>query len=129
MDKAIQVRLENAEIAAKLKGSLLLFIQAFFPLLTGREFIISRPVGRESHFITICRALTKCTRLESLRLLINVPPGHGKSVIVSFWIAWCYAKWGDCNFLYISYAKTLAATHTDTVKRLMTLPQYKALFV
>lgn len=128
MDKATQLKLENAEIASKLKGSLLLFIQAFFPLLTGREFIISRPIGRESHFITICRALTKCTRLESLRLLINVPPGHGKSVIVSFWIAWCYAKWGDCNFLYISYAKTLAATHTDTVKRLMTLPQYKALF-
>jgi predicted phage terminase large subunit-like protein len=128
MDKAAQLKLENAEIAAKLRGSLLLFIQAFFPILTGRDFIISRPVGRESHFITICRALTRCTRLESLRLLINVPPGHGKSVIVSFWIAWCYAKWGDCNFLYISYAKTLAATHTDTVKRLMTLPQYKALF-
>jgi predicted phage terminase large subunit-like protein len=128
MDKATQLKLENAEIAAKLKGSLLLFIQAFFPILTGRDFIISRPIGRESHFISICRALTKCTRLESLRLLINVPPGHGKSVIVSFWIAWCYAKWGDCNFLYISYAKTLAATHTDTVKRLMMLPQYKTLF-
>lgn len=128
MDKATQLKLDNAEIAAKLKGSLLLFIQSFFPILTGREFIISRPVGRESHFITICRVLTKCTRLEALRVLINVPPGHGKSVIVSFWIAWCYAKWPDCNFLYISYAKTLAATHTDTVKRLMMLSQYKVLF-
>lgn len=128
MDKATQLKLENAELAAKLKGSLLLFIQAFFPILTGRDFIISKPIGRESHFITICRALTKCTRLESLRLLINVPPGHGKSVIVSFWLAWCYAKWPDCNFLYISYAKTLAATHTDTVKRIMSLSQYKVLF-
>ena len=128
MDKAQQLKLENAELAAKLKGSLLLFIQAFFPLLTGRDFIISRPIGRESHFITICRVLTRCTRLEALRVLINVPPGHGKSVIVSFWIAWCYAKWPDCNFLYISYAKTLAATHTDTVKRIMTLSQYKVLF-
>ena len=128
MDKAIQIKLDNAEIAAKLKGSLLLFIQSFFPILTGREFIISRPAGRESHFITICKALTKCTRLESLRLLINVPPGHGKSVIVSFWIAWCYAKWPDCNFLYISYSKTLAASHTEVIKRIMTLSQYKTLF-
>ena len=128
MDKATQLKLDNAEIAAKLKGSLLLFIQAFFPILTGREFIISKPIGRESHFISICRALTKCTRLESLRLLINVPPGHGKSVIVSFWIAWCMAKWPDSNFLYISYSKTLASTHTDIIKRIMTLPQYKALF-
>jgi predicted phage terminase large subunit-like protein len=128
MDKALQTRLDNAEIAAKLKGSLLLFIQAFFPLLTGREFIISRPIGRESHFITICRALTKCTSLQALRLLVNVPPGHGKSVIVSFWIAWCLAKWPDSNFLYISYSKTLAATHTDVVKRIMSLSQYKLLF-
>jgi predicted phage terminase large subunit-like protein len=128
MDKALQLKYEQAEIAAKLKGSLLLFIQAFFPILYGRDFIISKPVGRESHFITVCRALTKCTRLQSLRLLINIPPGHGKSVIVSFWIAWCYAKWPDCNFLYISYAKTLAATHTDTVKRLMSLSQYRVLF-
>lgn len=128
MDKAQHLKLENAEIAAKLKGSLLLFIQAFFPILTGRDFIISQPIGRESHFITICRALTKCTRLESLRLLINVPPGHGKSVIVSFWIAWCMAKWPDCNFLYISYSKTLAATHTDIVKRIMSLSQYKVIF-
>ncbi len=128
MDKAQQLKLENAELAAKLKGSLLLFIQAFFPILTGRDFIISRPIGRESHFITICRALTKCSRLESLRLLINVPPGHGKSALVSFWIAWCYAKWPDCNFLYISYSKTLATSHTETIKRLMCLPQYKTLF-
>ncbi len=128
MDRALQVKLENAEVAAKLKGSLLLFIQAFFPILTGREFIISRPIGRESHFITICRALTKCTRLQALRLLVNVPPGHGKSIMVSFWIAWCLAKWPDCNFLYISYSKTLAATHTDVVKRIMSLSQYKVLF-
>ncbi len=128
MEKSLQIKLEQAELAAKLKGSLLLFIQAFFPLLTGREFIISRPIGRESHFITICRALTKCTRLQSLRLLINVPPGHGKSVIVSFWIAWCLAKWPDSNFLYISYSKTLAATHTDVVKRIMSLSQYRTLF-
>lgn len=128
MDKATELKLDNAEIAAKLKGSLLLFIQAFFPILTGRDFIISRPIGRESHFITICRVLTKCTRLEALRVLINVPPGHGKSVMVSFWVAWCMAKWPDSNFLYISYSKTLAATHTDIIKRIMTLPQYKAIF-
>jgi predicted phage terminase large subunit-like protein len=128
MDKTLQVRLENAELAAKLKGSLLLFIQAFFPILTGREFIISKPIGRESHFITVCRALTKCTYLESLRLLINLPPGHAKSTLVSFWIAWCYAKWGDCNFLYISYSKTLATSHTENIKRLMSLSQYKTIF-
>lgn len=121
-------KIELLEMEAKLKGSLLLFIQTFFPLLTGREFIISNPDGRESHFITVCRALTSCTRLESLRLIINIPPGHGKSVMVSFWVAWCLAKFPDSNFLYISYSKTLAAKHTDTIKRIMMLKQYKDLF-
>lgn len=128
MEHDIQDQLDQAEIAAKLKGSLLLFIQSFFPILTGRDFIISKPNGRESHFITISKALTKCTRLEALRLIVNVPPGHGKSVMVSFWVAWCLAKWPDSNFLYISYSKTLAATHTDLIKRIMCLSQYNNLF-
>lgn len=116
------------EQRAKLTGSLLLFTRTFFPLLTGREFILSNPDGRESHFVTISRALTKCSKLESLKLVINVPPGHGKSSLVSFWIAWCMAKWPDSNFLYISYSKTLAAKHTDTIKRVMSLKEYQELF-
>lgn len=120
--------LDMLEKKAKLKGSLLLFVQTFFPLLTGRDFIISNPVGRESHFITVCKALTSCSRLESLRLIINIPPGHGKSVLVSFWVAWCLAKWPDSNFIYISYSKTLAAKHTDTIKRIMSMSEYKEIF-
>jgi predicted phage terminase large subunit-like protein len=38
------------------------------------------------------------------------------------------AKWPDSNFLYISYSKTLASTHTDIIKRIMSLSQYKAIF-
>ena len=128
MDRAVELQLKNAEIASKLRGSLMLFTQFFFPILTGRDFIISKPIGRESHFITIWKALVKCTRLETNKLVINVPPGHGKSVMVCFWIAWCMAKYPDSNFLYISYAKTLAASHTETVKRIMSLRQYQLLF-
>jgi predicted phage terminase large subunit-like protein len=119
---------DRLEVRAKLKGSLLLFIRTFFPILTGREFILSKPQGRESHFITISRSLTKCFNLESNRLVINVPPGHGKSIMVCFWVAWCLAKYPDSNFLYISYSKTLAASHTDTIMRIMSLSQYKNIF-
>ena len=128
MDRAVELQLKNAEIASKLRGSLMLFTRFFFPILTGRDFIISNPVGRESHFITIWKALAKCTRLETNKLVINVPPGHGKSVMVCFWIAWCMAKYPDSNFLYISYSKSLAATHTETIKRIMSLRQYQLLF-
>lgn len=85
-------------------------------------------MGRESHIITICRELVKCANLDSLRTIINVPPGHGKSTLLAFWVAWCLAKYPDSRFLYISYAQTLAATHTDTIRRIMLMREYRELF-
>lgn len=118
------------EIASRLRGSFLEFTKFFYPILTGREFIISKPVGRESHHVTIARALTQASRLEipNHRLLINVSPGSGKSTMLSMWIAWTLAIYPDSRFLYISYSKILAAKHTETIKRLMQLKHYQYLF-
>ena len=118
----------SIDLRTKLQGSLLLFIQTFYPLLTSRKFIISSPIGRESHFITISKALTKCARLETNKLVINVPPGHGKSTMLSFWVAWTLSKWPDSRFLYISYSKTLATKHTEIIKRIVNLSEYRAMF-
>jgi hypothetical protein len=73
------------ELRAQLWGSYLLFTRTFFPIVTGRDFVISNPPGRESHFITIGRELTRTARMdpENTNLIINVPPGHGKSVMLS----------------------------------------------
>jgi hypothetical protein len=121
---------DPSEIASILRGSFLEFTKFFYPILTGRQFIISNPIGRESHHITIARELTKCFRLEipTQRLNINVEPGSGKSTLLSFWTAWCFAHYPDCKFLYISYSKDLATTHTSNIKRILLLPQYKHLF-
>lgn len=121
---------EKAILAAELKGSLLDFIKYFYPLLTGRQFIVSLPSGRESHHITICRALTRAARLEipNHRLIINVSPGSGKSTMLAMWVAWTLASYPDARFLYISYSKVLAAKHTETIKRIMQLAHYNYLF-
>lgn len=58
-------------------GSLLLFTQSFFKLRTGKDFTLSQPLGLESHFITIAKALTRVFRGECRRLIINVPPRYG----------------------------------------------------
>src|ERR1700730_18367238 len=86
---------QHAQLISDLQSSFFLFVRTFYPLLTGRDFIISNPLGRESHIITICRELMKCAKLETNKLVINVPPGHGKSVLCSFWVAWCMAKHPD----------------------------------
>jgi predicted phage terminase large subunit-like protein len=119
---------DRAQLISDLQSSFFVFIRTFYPLLTGREFIISNPLGRESHIITVCRELVKCAKLESLRTIINIPPGHGKSTMLAFWIAWNMARNPDSRFLYISYAQTLAATHTDTVRRIMLMKEFKDLF-
>lgn len=128
MDKHIDE--EKELLALKLKGSLIEFTTMFYPLLTGREFIMPHPTCRETHVITICRELTRAFRLEipSQRLLIAVPPGHGKSTLLTMWIGWAMAQYPDSRFMYISYSKSLAAKHTETIKRLISLREYKYLF-
>src|SRR5882757_1657783 len=116
------------ELKAELWGSFLLFIKTFFPLVTGRPFAISNPVGRESHFITICRELTGVSRLQTNSLLINVPPGHGKSVLVSMWIAWTMSRYPDSQYLYIAFGHELATKHTEFIRRIIQCSHYQQLF-
>jgi len=117
-------------LRAQLWGSYLLFTRTFFPLVTGRDFLISSPPGRESHFITIAKELTSTFRMDAANtnLIINVPPGHGKSVMLSMWVAWALSKYPNSQFLYISYGKTLATKHTEFIKRIISTPHYGDLF-
>lgn len=112
----------------QLWGSFLLFTRTFFPFVTGREFVISDPLGRESHYITMARELTLAYRLKTTNLMINVPPGHGKSVMLSMWVAWTLSRYPDSQYLYISYGKTLATKHTEFIKRVISCSHYKNIF-
>lgn len=115
-------------LRADLWGSLILFCKKFYPLVTGRPFIISQPTGRESHFITIARELTNAARGQQTSLLINVPPGSGKSTILSLWTAWTLSRWPDSQYLYISYGHELAAKHTEFIRRIVQNTHYRNLF-
>jgi phage terminase large subunit-like protein len=117
-----------AEKRAMLLGSLLLFTRTFYELINGREFILPQPIGRECHIVTICRALTQVFNLEINRLSINVPPGHYKSTLMSYFVAWAFAHYPDCQFLYISYGWELATSHTAVIKKIMTHAYYRKLF-
>jgi hypothetical protein len=112
----------------KLLGSLLYFTQVFYKLRTGREFIISEPTGRESHFLTICKSLTKVYDGDITRLLINIPPRYGKTELLIHFVAWSLANDPDSNFLYISYSHTLAKKQTQTIREIIQLPYYRKMF-
>lgn len=111
-----------------LSASLLKFTQYFFYLRTGRKFSLSEPIGRESHYITICRALHRVMKGETTRLIINVPPRYGKTELLIHFIAWAMADFPDSNFLYVSYSLGLAKKQTKTVKQIMMMNEYRDTF-
>jgi len=126
--KEIVIDHEKEQEASRLRGSLLEFTRYFFEYITGRQFIISVPVGRESHHITCCRTLTSVMRLDVLREIINLPPGCGKSTLVSMWAAWGWASYPDANYLYISYSHELASKHTAFIRSIVSSKMYRYLF-
>lgn len=113
---------------AKLLGSLLLFTRLFYELRTGREFSMCIPDGRESHSITICRELIKCFRLQTGRLIINIPPGLFKSTHVKYLIPFAFAHYPDCQFIYLTYSHELASEHTYDIREIMCLKEYVDMF-
>jgi predicted phage terminase large subunit-like protein len=121
---------EREILAAQLRGSYLEFCKYFFKLITSRDFIVSMPIGRESHHIELARLFTKIVRQENDRrgIMINIPPGFGKSVMVSMLIAWSYTHYPDCNWIYTSYSQELAAKHTAFIKTVMSSQYYQYLF-
>lgn len=67
------------------------------------------------HVRVLCEHLEAVSRGEIKRLLINVPPGHAKSLIVSvFWPAWIWANNPAWRGLFSAYASELAIR--DSIK-------------
>ncbi|AXH77683.1 MAG: terminase large subunit [Caudoviricetes sp.] len=128
MDIVAQHQDKALELKYALWGSFTLFCKTFFPLITGRDFKLSSPVSRESHFTTIAKELTLVARMQSPSLLINVPPGSGKSTMLAMWVAWTMSQHPDSQYLYISYGHELAAKHTEFIRRIIQCPYYQALF-
>jgi hypothetical protein len=116
------------QIRRDLLSDFFLFNRVMFEKKTGREFMISKPVGNESHFITICRELQDVFLLKHKRLIINCPPGWSKSELCKSFITWAMAHYPDCKFLYISHSFELATMHTSSIKQTMMLPIYRHLF-
>lgn len=119
---------EINKLRKELLEDFFLFHRIVFKKRTGRDFIISKPDGNESHFYEVCRELTNVFLLKTNRLSINLPPGWAKSELCKSFICWCFAHYPDCKFLYISHSYELAALHTSSIKQTMSMGIYRELF-
>lgn len=81
------------------------------------------------HHRTICDALMKVYRGETKRLIINVPPRYSKTelAVINF-MAWCFGKAPDSEFIHVSYSATLAANNASQTRNLVLEDAYKRVF-
>lgn len=119
---------ERAELASRLLNDYLFFVRYFYKEYTGNEFVITTPIGRQSHHILIADYLMKVYRGEIQNLLVNVPPRYSKTEMVRLFIAWCWARNPRCNWLYISADEHLASKSTAAIRAIMHTRDYQQLF-
>jgi hypothetical protein len=119
---------EINQLRHELLSDFFLFHCVMFKKRTGRDFVISKPIGNQSHFYEVAKELEKVFYLQTLRLSINLPPGWAKSEMCKSFICWCFAHYPLCKFLYISHSFDLATIHTSSIKQTMSMPIYRELF-
>lgn len=87
------------------------------------------PWREARHHALICDALMRVFRGECKRLVINVPPRYSKTelAVVNF-IAWCFGKVPDSEFIHASYSGVLAGNNSANVRELVQHEGYAAIF-
>lgn len=81
------------------------------------------------HIDAIAEHLEAQSRGEIQNLLINIPPGHMKSLIVSvFWPSWEWLQSPATRWLMSSYALELAIRDSVRCRDILESPWYRSLF-
>jgi predicted phage terminase large subunit-like protein len=99
------------------------FVEAFWPIIEPEQPFVRGWVQEE-----ICRHLEAVSAGSITKLLINVPPGFTKSMLVNvFWPAW---EWGprnrpDLRYISWSYAPRLTVRDNENCRKIMESPLYR----
>lgn len=116
--------LARAVMAEKAERSLSAFIKLLWKVLEPGTLL-----AWGWAFEAICLHLEAVTRGEIKRLLINVPPGFMKSLIVNvFWPAWEWARGMVTSYLSGSHKEGIAERDNEKLLRLIQSPEYQALW-
>lgn len=116
---------DPTQIAAeRMRRSLALFCQRAWSVID------PQPLVWNWHLDAICACLEAVTRDELNDLLINIPPGHAKSMIVSvLWPAWEWAVDPQRKLITSSYIDSLVARDAVRFRDLVISPWYVEHFV
>lgn len=85
------------------------------------------PISWNWHIDLICEHLEAVTAGEIQDLVINMPPRHMKSTLVSvMWPAWAWIAAPSLRWIFASYADSLATRDSIKCRRIIKSPWYDA---
>ncbi len=119
--KLLDVRKLDAEAARR---SFRVFVELMWSVAEPARRFISN-----WHIDAIADHLQAVTEGKIRRLLITVPPGHAKSLIVSvLWLAWMWTRDPQIRAIFSSYSEDLAIRDSLRCRSVVSSEQYRRLF-
>jgi phage terminase large subunit-like protein len=112
IDELLPTPTEKAVARLGLEESLKRYIRIIHRYTTGTEYTF-KPFHDD--IITKLEAIAKGAS-EKKNLLINIPVGFGKSLIVEYFISWCFCRNKNYTFLYTSYGDKLITKLSKEIK-------------
>lgn len=114
---------ETQVVRGYCSASLLNFTRHFFRVTRNSGFIVN------GHHQRICEALEDVIEGRTTRLIINMPPRYGKSLLVVInFIAYCFSRNPACEFIHLSKSDTLITTNARQILEIMNTAEYRRLF-
>ena len=116
-----RVTLQDQLLALTAERSLRAYVEQAWPLLEPHT-----PFLRNWHLDYICEHLEAVSASEITRLVINVPPRYGKSILVSvLWPTWEWLRAPHTRRLFASYSDTLSTQHSLDRRLVLQSPWYR----
>jgi predicted phage terminase large subunit-like protein len=110
-------------LRAECEASFAFFARYFFKARKGTKFQLS------DHHEQIVRDLEDLFHGRVQNLIINCPPRYSKTELcIVLFVAWCYAKNPQCEFMHLSYSSTLAMVNSDAIREVLKSKEFQQLW-
>lgn len=115
---------QKYELAKRLLLSFEEYVKWIHPIAQGGKYDMTPAHAR------LCAKLQEYAECKNTKrnLLVNVSPGFGKSLLLQYFITWCFARNKHCMFCYIAYGERLIKKLSRESRNLMMSPEWEELF-
>lgn len=112
------------DLVAAARKDFWVFVELVFPVLHGGKGLVYAP-----YMDVLACVLESCARREKRRIIVNLPPRHLKSMLISIlYVAWRLGQDPTLKFICVSYGDDLAHALSVKTRTLMQSPLYRTIF-